>query len=253
MNIIYSEFYKIFRSKILYAISIILLAMNIISFGVTVFVEKSAHFSPQIKAQMSGTGISGYQGSYRGGDIIFYFILVFVACLITAEYENGSIRQMSCHGIARWKLVLGQYIAISTVITMVLLAFGALNLLSNTILFQFGKVDTFAFIRMNVGILFMFWGITGIGTFFSYLIKNSGITIVISIIFIIGGKFIMGLLSSLTKNDIFMKYSLANMRNTITNFNSKPEDVLWFSVVFLLIGIITILGSSLIFTKRDVD
>ena len=106
---------------------------------------------------------------------------------------------------------------------------------------------------MNVGILFLFWGITGIGTFFAYLIKNSGITIVISIIFIIGGKFIMGLFSSLTKNDIFMKYSLTSMRNTIIDFNSKPEDVLWFSAVFLLIGIITVLGSSLLFTKRDVD
>ena len=132
MNIISSEFYKIFKSKIFYGISIILLAMNIIAFCVTVFVQKSARFSPEIKAQMRETGISSYQGSYGGGDIIFYIILVFVACLITAEYENGSIRQMACHGIARWKLVLGQYIAMSAVITMILVAFGILNLLSLT-------------------------------------------------------------------------------------------------------------------------
>lgn len=36
---------------------------------------------------------------------------IFVAFLVTSEYSNGTIRQMACRGIYRWKLVLGQYIA----------------------------------------------------------------------------------------------------------------------------------------------
>ncbi|SHK08620.1 ABC-2 type transport system permease protein [Clostridium amylolyticum] len=250
MNVVSSEFYKIFRSKIFYVISIILFTMNVIGSVTSVFEKKSASFSPEIKAQMSG--IPSYQVSY-GADIIFYIILIFVACLITAEYANGSIRQMACHGIARWKLVLGQYIAISSVITMILLSFGILNLLSGTILFQLGEVDAVAFIRMNVGMLCMFWGIAGIGTFFSYLFKNGGITIAISVLLIISGNFIVHLLTLLTKNDIFTRYSLANMRKTIIDFTSKPEDVVKCSIVFLLIGMAAILGSSLLFSKRDVD
>ncbi|OKP98918.1 ABC transporter permease [Paenibacillus sp. P46E] len=252
MNIISSEFYKIFRSKIFYAISIILLAMNVIAFVATVFEQNSAHFSSEIKAQMRETGISSYQGSY-GGDMIFYIILIFVVFIITAEYANGSIRQMACHGIARWKLVLGQYIAISSVVTMILLAFGSLSLLSNTILFQLGHVDLMAFIRMNVGILCVFWGVTGIGVLCSYLFKNGGITVIASVLLITGGKFVAGMLTSLTNNDIFFRYSLSNMRNTIIDFTSKPEDFLRYSVVFVFMGVMTVAGSSLLFTKRDVD
>jgi ABC-2 type transport system permease protein len=251
MNIISSEFYKIFKSKVFYVISTILLAMNGIAF-VSLFKQKSASFSPEAKAQMLATGISSYQGSYDG-DITFYIILIFVACLITAEYANGSIRQMACHGIARWKLVLGQYIAISSIITMILLVFGVLNLLSTTILFNLGEVDAAAFIRMNVGMLCMFWGIAGIGTFLSYLFKNGGITIAISILLIIGGNFILGMLISLTKNDIIARYSLPSMRKIIINFTSRPEDVMKYSIVFVLIGIVSILGASLLFSKRDVD
>lgn len=244
MNIITSEVYKIFKSKVFYVVSIILLAMN----AIFIYVQASA----DKKAQMLGTGITNYQGSYDG-DIIFYIILIFVACLVTAEYANGSIRQMACHGIARWKLVLGQYIAISSVITVLLLAFGVLNLLSATIIYKLGEVDAVVFIRMNVGMLCMFWGIAGIGTFLSYLFKNGGITIAISVLLIIGGNFIIGMLISLTKNDIFARYSLGNMRKIIINFTSKPEDVVKYSIVFLLIGAVTILGSSLLFSKRDVD
>lgn len=251
MNVISSEFYKVFKSKIFYTVSIILLAINVIAFAATVFVQNSDHFSSEIKAQMRETGISSYQGSY-GGDMIFYIILIFVVFIITAEYANGSIRQMSCHGIKRWKLVLGQYIAISSVVTIILLAFGTLRLLSNTVLFQLGYVDLIVFIRMNVGILCMFWGGAGIGLLCSCLFKNEGITVIILILLITGGKFVAGMLTSLTNNDVFFRYSLSNMHNTIINFTSKPEDIIKYSAVFVLIGAITVTGSSILFTKRDV-
>lgn len=243
MNVIFSEFYKIFRSRIFYAVSIILLGMNVIAF---------VSVSTATKSQMLGTGISSYQESYSV-DFIFYIVLIFVACMITAEYANGNIRQMTCHGIARWKLVLGQYIAMSSVITIVLLGFGILNLLSTIMLFQLGQVDAAAFIRMNIGMICMFWGTSGIGTFLAYLLKNEGVTIIVSILLVASSSFIVNLLTLLTKNDVFKKYSLTNMRNTIVSFNSKPEDVMNYSIVFLLIGIITVFGSSLLFSKRDVD
>jgi ABC-2 type transport system permease protein len=244
MNVVSSEFYKIFKSRVFYAISIILLAMNCISFAASV--------SLKVKGKMSGTGFSNYQGSY-GADFIFYIIPIFIACLITAEYSNGSIRQMACHGIARWKLVLGQYIAMSFVITIILLGFGILNLLSCTILSELGEVDTAAFIRMNIGVICMFWGTAGIGTFLSYLLKSEGITIIVSVLLVTGSNFMANLLALLTRNDVFTRYSLTNMRKTIIDFTSKPEEVMKCSIVFLLIGIITIMGSSLLFSKRDLD
>lgn len=251
MNIITSEFYRIFRSKIFYVISIILLVMNVIASVSTIYVQNLTSFSSEIKAQMSGTGITSYQGSY-GGDLIFYIILIFVSCLITAEYSNGSIRQKASHGITRWKLVLGQNIAITSVITIILLGFGILNLLSNTLLSQLGEVDISSFILMNIGLICMFWGMAGIGTVFSYLFKNGGITIAISMLFVISGNIIVQFMTLLTENDIFTKYSLANMRRIIIDFTSKPDDIVKSSIVFLLIGVVTILGSSLLFSKRDV-
>ncbi|WP_333859568.1 ABC transporter permease [Clostridium sp.] len=244
MNVVSSEFYKIFKSRIFYAISIILLTMNGICFATSIYLK--------IKGKMLGTGISNYQESYSV-DVISYIILIFVAYLITTEYANGSIRQMACHGIVRWKLVFGRYIAMSSVITILLLLFGILNLLSCTILAELGKVSIAVFIGMNIGIISMFWGIAGIGTFLSYLLKNEGITIIVSVLLVASNNFIVNLLTLLTKNDIFTRYSLTNMRNAIISFTSKPEDVLKYSIVFLLIGIVTILGSSLLFSKRDVD
>jgi ABC-2 type transport system permease protein len=250
INVISSEFYKIFKSKVFYVISAILLGMNML-YLVSVFKQK-LNSSSGVNEQMLETGISGYQ-SFYSADGFLYIILIFVAFLITAEYANGSIRQMACHGIARWKLVLGQYIAMFSVITIMLLGFGILNLLSTTILFQLGEVDGAVFIRMNIGMLCMFWGMSGIGAFLSYLFKNGGIAIAISFLTILGGNFIVGLLNLLTKSDIFSMYSLTNMRKTIVNFASKPEDVMKCSIVFFLIGIATILCSSLVFSKRDVD
>ena len=140
-----------------------------------------------------------------------------------------------------------------SVITILLLLFGILNLLSCTILAELGKVSIAVFIGMNIGIISMFWGIAGIGTFLSYLLKNEGITIIVSVLLVASNNFIVNLLTLLTKNDIFTRYSLTNMRNAIISFTSKPEDVLKYSIVFLLIGIVTILGSSWLFSKRDVD
>ncbi|NMM63042.1 ABC transporter permease [Clostridium sp. P21] len=251
MNVISSEFYKIFRSRIFHVVSVILLAMNVIAF-VSILIERSTSLSTGTKHRMMETAISSYQESYSA-DFIFYMILIFVACMITAEYSGGNIRQMTCHGIARWKLVFGQYIAMSSAITIILLGFGILNLLSTIMLFQLGQVDAAAFIRMNIGMICMFWGTAGIGAFLSYLLKNEGITIIISILLVASSSFIVSLFTLITKNDAFKRYSLTNMRSTIVNLNSKPEDVVNYSIAFLLIGIVTIFASSLLFSKRDVD
>lgn len=244
MNVVSSEFYKIFKSRIFYVISIIFLVMSCISFAFSIYLK--------LKGQMTQTGFAIYQESYAE-DFVFYVILIFVVTLITSEYTNGSIKQMACHGIARWKLVLGQYIAMSSSITIVLLSFGILNLLIYTILYRLGEASVVIFIRMSIGIIFMFWGVSGIGTFLSYFIKSVSVSIIASILLVIGSNFIANFFAILTKNDIFIRYSLTNMRKTIINFNSKSEDVIKCSIIFLLIGIVTLLGSSLLFSKEDID
>lgn len=253
VNIISSEFYKIFRSKIFYFISTILLIMNGIALvAASIYAQKSSSFSAETNQQMVGTGISSYQGSYSG-DLIFYIILIFVACMITAEYSNGSIQQMVSRGIDRWKLVIGQYVAISSAVTLVLIVFGVFNLLIDTVLYQLGEVSISKFILMNIGIISMFWAISGIGTFLSYLFKGGGIAIAISVLFVISSNFISQFLVVLTKNNVFLEYSLSNMRRVIIDFTSKSEDVVFISIIFLLIGIVTVLGSSLLFWRRDID
>ncbi|WGX77857.1 ABC transporter permease (plasmid) [Paraclostridium bifermentans] len=136
INIVFSEFYKILRSKIFIVVSIILLLM--ISLHLASSVYPSKEVQPLI------TGISIYQESYSV-DIIYYIIIMFVTSLITAEYANGTVRQMACRGISRWKLVLGQYIALYLTITLILLAFGTLNLLLGTMFNQLGDVDLITF------------------------------------------------------------------------------------------------------------
>lgn len=240
MNIITSEFYKIFRSKIFYGIVIILAAINL--YGLIY----------SIKEGISSTGIAIYQESFKE-DLWFYIVIVFTVCLITAEYTNGSIHQMASYGIARWKLVSGQYISMSSVITFVLIIFAVINLLIETVMGMLGDFSITAFINMNFGLICMIWGIAGIGTFLSYLFKNEAVTLGISFLIIMSKKLIASLLTLLTQNDIFTTYSFSNMRDIIIDLNSNPYEVIKCSIIFALIAMISLVLASLLFSKRDID
>lgn len=246
-NVISSEIYKICKNKFFYAILTIL-------FGINIFA-----FISGVKEKFSGiaddelvTGILNYNGCFNE-DGIFYIILIFVAFLITSEYSNGSIRQMACRGIARWKLVLGQYIAMSFALTIVIFSFGIINLLIFTLLFRLGEIDTAVFVRMNFGLLCMILGTTAIGTFLSYLIKNVGITILASVLVITGSQVFVAGLAQVTNNDLFGMYSFSNMRRTIISFASNPNDVMELIILFLVITFVLITASCILFSKRDVE
>ena len=242
INIISSEIYKILKSRIFIAISIILLFMFGSSLGSTLYYGE--------EIQQLSTGISKYIDIYSG-DFAYYIILIFSVYTITAEYANGTIRQMACRGISRWKLVFGQHIAIYVVITLILLIYGVLNLISWTMFNELGDFDLMRFITMNIGILCMFWSMTGIGVFISYLFKSAGISTAISILLVLIGNYFLFFLTSLTGSDIFLEYSITNMREVVVY--SMPEEAFKYLVVFILYGIITTIGSSLLFSKRDVD
>lgn len=244
VNIVFSEFYKILRSKVFIVVSAILLFMFIMPLV-------SIIYQGEEYSQLT-TGFSIYQESY-GAKFIYYIILIFVTSLITAEYTNGTVRQMTCRGISRWKLVFGQYIAIYFTITLILFSFAILNLLSWTMINQLGSVDLIAFLSMNIGVLSMVWGIVGIGTFLSYLFKSGVVTTTLSVMIALFGDYFGQFLKLITDNDIFIKYSLSNMHRIVTDLTSSSEDIFKCSIVFLILGIITIIGSAILFSKRDVD
>lgn len=247
MNVISSEIYKIFKNKIFYALISIFLLMN------------AACFYSAVREKINGvngtildTGFHIYGVSYNE-DGIFYLILIFVAFLITSEYANGTIRQMACRGINRRKIVIGQYIAMSIILAISIFAFGIINLVIMTLFYELGTVDIAAFIRMNFGLLCMILGTTAIGTFLSYLIKNVGVTILASISIITVSKIAMILLVKITGNETFMQYAFTNMRKTIVDFSSNPQDVIRYSILFLVMGLVSIVLSGILFSKKDVN
>ncbi len=244
MNVISSEIYKIFRSKIFYAISILLFIMNVFDCGMTIY--KGPCGNEVIN------GLSKYQASYRQ-DLIFYVILTFICCLITSEYLNGSIKQIASHGIKRWKIVIGRFISMSLVITLIWVIVGVINLLVVSMKYGLGSANLSSIIYMNIGLFCMIIGVSGVGTLISYLFKNSAISIGISFLFVMSKNLISSLLTSVTKNDVFMNFSISNMRNIITNLSSNSGDVLKCSIVFLSLGIITIVMSSILFSIRDIN
>lgn len=244
LNVIISEFYKIFKSKIFMILSIVLLTMFALILASNIYYGEEAR-------QLS-TGISSYQEVY-GQDITYYLILIFVTFLITNEYANGTIRQMACHGLARWKLVVGQYIAMYFAIVLILLIFGVSYSLVSTIFNQFGEVNLIALLSMSIGTLCMFFGIAGMGTLLSYLFKNGVAAILISILFVLSKDLLAYFLKALTKNSIFTRYSFSNMRRIILDYTSSPKEVFICSGVFLALGIMTIVGSCILFSKLDID
>lgn len=244
VNVIISEIYKIFRSKVFYVISILLFIMNVFDCGMTIY--KGPGGNEVIN------GLSMYQASYRQ-DLIFYVILTFICCLITSEYLNGSIKQIASHGIKRWKIVIGRFISMSLVITLIWIIVGVINLLVVSMKYGLGSANLSSIIYMNIGLFCMIIGVSGVGTLISYLFKNSAISIGISFLFVMSKNLISSLLTSVTKNDVFMNFSISNMRNIITNLSSNSGDVLKCSIVFLSLGIISIVMSSILFSIRDIN
>lgn len=246
INVISSEFYKIFRSRVFYIVSGILLLFNSIVLGHLIYDKCSA-----TRLNVVTSGLNEYRGSYNE-DFIVYVILIFTAYIITSEYTNKSIRQIACHGIERWKIVLGQYIAISAVMTLILICFGLINLAIYTPVYGIGSVAFDVLARMNIGLICIIWGVSGFAVFISYVFKNGIITTIISLVVVIGTRFVTSTLSIMTGNNEFMEYDLSGMRKVIFNFNSSPNDVMKYSVVFLFIGAVCVALSSLIFTKTDI-
>lgn len=243
MNIISSEIYKILRSKIFYGISILLFVINIFDCGMTIY--KGPYGNEVLN------GLYKYQVSYRQ-DLIFYVILTFICCLITSEYLNGSIKQIASHGIKRWKIVVGKFISMSLVITLIWVVVGVINLLVISIKYGIGSTSLSSIIYMNIGLFCMIIGVSGVGTLISYLFKNSAISIGISFILIMSKNFISAFLSLVTENDVFMEFSISNMRDIITNLSSNSSEVLKCSVIFLSLGIISVVISSILFSIRDI-
>ena len=244
LNVITSEFYKIFKSKVFMILSVVLLTM----FGI--ILASNLYYGEA--AQQLSTGISSYQEIY-GQDITYYLILIFVTCLITNEYTNGTIRQMACHGIARWKLVVGQYIAMYLAIVCILVLFGAAYSLVSTIFNEFGEVNFIALLGMSIGTLCMFFGVAGIGTLLAYLFKNGIAATLMGILFVLSKDLLAYLLKALTKSSIFTSYSFSNMRRIILDYTSSPKEVFICSGIFLAVGVMTIVGSCLLFSKLDID
>lgn len=244
INVISSEIYKIFRSKIFYAISILLFIINVFNAGITIY--KGPCGNEVIN------GLSEYQTSYRQ-DLIFYVILTFICCLITLEYLNGSIKQLASHGIKRWKIVVGRFISMSLIITLIWVIVGVINLFVVGMKYGLGHASLSSIIYMNIGLFCMIVGVSGVGTLISYLFKNSAISIGISFLLVMSKNLISSLLAVVTKNDVFMNFSISNMRNIIIDLNSNSGDVLKCSIVFLSLGIISVVMSSILFSVRDIN
>lgn len=250
LNVVTSEIYKIIKSKVLYGVMSIFLVMNLFS-TFSAVKEKLTSSSGNAVNESLKTGIYIFQSSY-GADGILYVVILFAVFMIISEYINKSIRQMACHGISRWKLVLGQYIALSLISTIIVLGFGYLNLFIFTILFELGNIDVAAFIAMNLGIIFIVWAVCALGVLISHLIRNMGVSIIVSMLLIAGSNFFASFINMLVKNESYKIYGFSGMRNVITDFSSTPGDIFNCSLTLLVFSIIMIILTSIVFTKRDI-
>ena len=144
------------------------------------------------------------------------------------------------------------------------MGFGYLNLIIFTILFKLGNVDVAVFMRMNLGIVCIVWGTCAFGVFISHLIKNMGVSIIISILLIATSNFFASFLKMLVKNESYIIYEsneefmniiygFSGMRNVITDFSSTPQEVITCSLILILLSIIMVILTSVIFTKRDIE
>lgn len=250
LDIMKSEFYKVRKSKVTFVTALCLLGIA----GIQIAAFLYAKFAGGIWAEMmEGTRGLDLYCSFASGTFYLVFVALFVGGMISNEYTNRTVRQVVSRGASRVQIALGQYIALSTAMTVITMIPAALSSFVASVIWQFGDISLARFLLILLGQLAVIWSYSAISMLIAHLARSGGLSIGINIMLLLGGSVGAEVLSFLTKKEFFMTYWLTNIQNEALGYAETAADQGKMIAILFIIGVaFTVLG-IVRFKIRDVD
>ncbi|MCI8771585.1 MAG: ABC transporter permease subunit [Lachnospiraceae bacterium] len=250
LDIMKSEFYKVVRSKVTLVTALCLFGMVLIQ----IFAFLYGKFAGGIWGEvLEGTrGIHVFAG-FMLGSFFLIFIALFVGGMISNEYTNRTIRQVVSRGASRVQIALGQYIALSTAMTVIALSMAALLSIVAGLCYGFGSISPGRFLLVVVGQIVVIWSYSAITMLIAHFARSGGLSIGLNVMFLLGGETASMLLHYWTKKEYFYTYWIENMQSCALDYQLEAvKQFKFIGILFVIGGICTVLG-IIRFKVRDVD
>lgn len=263
INLLRSDFYRLFKSRAFYIctiVSVTLLAASIFIMDWSIRMTANLGNENSINLLMPyQDGISYGMIAFSGGDV-HLFMAIFIAIFITAEFSQGTMKNVVSKGFSKTQIYLSKVITMTTASFIMIFSMFVFGTLAATfVIGSFGDITGSFLGQMlkTIGIeLLLHTALTAIFVMVAMTIRSSGGVIAINIIGVISlSSLIYTALNYLFKNKIdFSQYSLMNNISLYHNMNPSVtgEDFLRsFLVGVAFLAVITI-GGIFIFKKADV-
>lgn len=250
LDIMKSEFYKVRKSKVTFVTALCLLGIAGIEIAAFLYAKFAGGVWAEIMEDTRGLDI---YSSFASGTFYLVFVALFVGGMISNEYTNRTVRQVVSRGASRVQIALGQYIALSTAMTVITIIPAALSSFVASVIWQFGTVSPGRFLLIVLGQLAVIWSYSAITMLIAHLTRSGGLSIGINIMLLLGGSVGAEVLSLLTKKEFFMTYWLLNIQNEALDYAVTAASQGKMIVILFVIGVIFAALGIVRFKIRDID
>jgi len=250
LDIMKSEFYKVRKSKVTFVTALCLLGITLIE----IFAFLYGKFAGGIWGEvLEGTrGVDTYT-NFVSGSFFMIFIALFVGGMISNEYTNRTIRQVVSRGASRVQIALGQYIALSTAMTLISLSLAVLLSVVAGLCYGFGSISAGRFVLVVIGQIVIIWSYSAITMLIAHFARSGGLSIGLNVMFLLGGETASMLLQYLTKKEFFYTYWIENMQICAINYELEAAKQCKFIGILFGVGVICLVLGLIRFKVRDVD
>ena len=249
-DIIKSEFYKVRKSVVTKVTAICMLAIAGVQILGYLYAKLSGGIWEEIFQGTRGCDTYAY---FCTGSFFLVFVAMFIGGMITNEFAHGTVRQMVSRGVPKFKIALGQYLALSVNMTVIALIPAILLMAVGTACWGFGSVSVPRFLLIVFGQLAVIWSYTGISMLIAHITRSGGLAIGLNILFLLGGSLATQILAVLTEQDWIWEYWILQMMSGAVNRTLEWEMQFQYSAILIVLGIVCTVLGTLRFHMSDVN
>ncbi len=260
-NLLRGEFYKIFKSKVTYIVGALILLSVVAQLAVVGIYAGQDGGSQFLYGEDTVSGIKCFLAC-MSGDMMQIFIGIYVAILIYTEYSTRSMGQIVSKGYSKTKIVLSKYIATTIANIAMIAAYAIIIFIGTSIIGEVGDstgLGTYI-IAFIVGNIIMIMSYSGLTTLFAYYFKGTMVGVIFNLIFLfVGGLglqmidvFTLTTEAAIEKGGVY-QYWLPCMSATFGDMDTALSNQYMYMGIFIIIGIVSIVGTLSLVNKRDID
>lgn len=250
LDIMKSEFYKVRKSKVTFVTALCLLGITLIEVAAFVYGKIAGGIWGEV---FEGTRAVDTYAGFTSGSFYLIFIALFVGGMISNEYTNRTVRQVVSRGASRVQIALGQYIALSTAMTLISLSLAAVLSVVAGLCYGFGSILPGRFVLLVIGQIVIIWSYSAITMLIAHIARSGGLSIGLNVMFLLGGEVASMVLQFVTKKEFFYTYWIENMQTCALNYDLTVAKQSKFIAILFVLGIICTALGTLHFRIRDID